>query len=90
MILCVGLIDFSAGQRTGGCPQSRGHGSLGFSSLSHGGSGEEGRVRGKKEGDMQDPGSFLSELGEGCMRISEGPDVESGITCLEMGVWWLS
>ena len=63
MILRVGLIDSSAGQRAGGCPHSRGHGSLGFSSLSHGGSGQEGRVRGAKEGAMQDPGSFLSELG---------------------------
>lgn len=63
MIPRVGLTDFSAGQRAGGCPQSRGHGSLGLSSLSHGGSGEEERVRGTKEGAMQDPGSFLSEVG---------------------------
>ena len=90
MIPRVGLIDFSAGQRAGRCPHSWGHGSLGFSSLSRGGSGEEGRVRGKKEGAMQDPGSFLSELGEGCVWISEGPDVELGIMCLGTGMWWLS
>lgn len=59
----VGLIDSSAGQRAGGCPHSWGHGSLGFSSLSRGGSGQEGRVRGAKEGAVQDPSSFLSELG---------------------------